>query len=96
MTFKGSVVVKRTHLLNMISNMKTMFRSDVSDNSKWHIWGQQIGYERMLANDISDYDWDKFHTAIWKMPWTSGIKPWEMFNWLEEVRGSASLSKGDD
>ena len=83
MTFKGSVVVKRTHLLNMISNMKTMFRSDASDSAKRTIWGQQIGYERMLENDISDYDWDKFKGWAWDRPWTASTKPYEMFNWLE-------------
>ena len=82
--FKGSVVVKRTHLLNMIQNMKTMFRSDASEKSKWHIWGQQISFERILDGDISDYDWDKFRKIImWDHPWTSGVKPYELFEWLE-------------
>ena len=82
--FKGSVVVKRTHLLNMIQNMKTMFRSDVKEISKWHIWGQQISFERILEGDISDYDWNKFREIImWDHPWTAGVKPYELFKWLE-------------
>lgn len=61
MTFKGSVVVKKAHLLNMIQNQKIIFRAPlVSDDSKWHAWGRQISYETLLENDISDYDWDAF------------------------------------
>lgn len=83
MTFKGSMVVKRTHLLNMIGNMKTMMRSQSSDNAKRVVWGQQIGYERILENDISDYNWDEMIKYMWGNPWTSGAKPSEMFEWLE-------------
>jgi len=59
--FKGSVVVKRIHLLNMIENQKYIFRSPLTkDDSKWHAWGRQISYETLLENDISNYDWDVF------------------------------------
>ncbi len=84
MTFKGSVVVKRTTLLSMISNMKTMFRSDVDDTTKWHILGQQIGYERVLENDLSDYSWNEIMQCVWEHPWTAGVKPYEMFEWMEK------------
>lgn len=83
MTFKGSVVVKRTYLLNMIGNMKRMMRSQSSDNAKRVVWGQQIGYERILEKDISDYDWDEMIKHMWDRPWTSGAKPSEMFEWME-------------
>lgn len=84
-TYGGSVVVKKIHLINMIENMKTMFKSDVSKNSKWNIWGQQMAYENMLKEDISTHDWNYFITEyIWYNPWTSGVKPSELFDWLEE------------
>lgn len=83
MTFKGSVVVKRTHLLNMIENTKNMMRSQASDNAKRVVWGQQIGYERLMENDISDYDWNEFAKYVWERPWTAGVKPSEVFEWME-------------
>ena len=82
MTFKGSIVVKRTDLLSMISNMKTIFKSNISDNSKWHTWGQQISYERILEKDISNLDWDKFMQWAWSRSWTASLKPAGYFDWL--------------
>ena len=61
MTFKGSVIIKKTHLLNMIQNQKHIFRAPlVADDAKWHAWGRQISYETILENDISDHDWDAY------------------------------------
>ena len=68
MTFKGSVVVKRIHLLNMIQNQKSIFRApQVSEKSKWHVWGRQISYETLLEEDISDYDWNLFMQEAFSM-----------------------------
>lgn len=84
-TYGGSVVVKKIHLLNMIENMKSMFRSNVSKDSKMHLLGQQMAYENMLNDDISTHDWNFFIAEyIWYNPWTSGVKPSELFDWLEE------------
>ena len=44
----------------MIQNQKIIFRSDIDDEAKWHVWGRQISYETLLENDISDHDWDAF------------------------------------
>ena len=68
MTFKGSVVVKKTHLLNMIQNHKHIFSAPlVSDDCKWHAWGRQISYETLLDGDISDYDWNSFMHEAFKL-----------------------------
>ena len=84
-TYGGSVVVKKIHLINMVENMKSMFRSNVSKDSKMHLWGQQCAYENILKEDISTNDWDLFiREYIWCNPWTSGVKPSELFDWLEE------------
>ena len=83
-TYSGSIVVKKTHLLNMIENMKTMFRSNVTKDSKMHLWGQQCAYENILKEDISTNDWNYFITEfIWFNQWTSGVKPSELFAWME-------------
>lgn len=71
MTYSGSVTIKKIHLLNMIENQKHIFRSDVSDDCKWHSWGRQISYETLLENDISDYNWDKWiHRSLFFNPRT--------------------------
>ena len=78
--FKGSIVLKRTTLLNMIQNAKLMFRSDVSPASKNNVWGQQLAYEWILEGDLSEYDWDPTLTSIW-----ININPrscYEGFDWL--------------
>lgn len=62
MTFKGSIVVKKIHLLGEIESQKTMFRSNISEDAKSHIWGRQIAYENLLRGEISDNDWDYFMT----------------------------------
>jgi len=81
MTFKGSVVVKRTDLLNLIQNQKAIFRAPlVSDDVKWHAWGRQISYEVLLEGGWSWYDWDSFMQSV------SDYRPnsWMMkgMNWL--------------
>jgi len=65
MTFKGSVVVKRTTLLNMIQDTKLIFRSDVSPASKNNVWGQQIAYENILEKDFTSFSWDSTMQLIW-------------------------------
>ena len=66
MTFKGSIVVKRKTLLNMIQNQKSIFRApSVSEKSKWHVWGRQISYETLLEDDLSKYDWDETISDVW-------------------------------
>ncbi len=85
-TYGGSIVVKKTHLLNMIDNMRLMFLSKVSNDSKMHVWGQQCAYENILKEDISTRDMNKFITEyIWDNPWTAGVKPYELFAWIEEA-----------
>lgn len=67
MTFKGSVVIKKIHLLNWIEDQKFIFRSDVNESSKWHVWGKQISYETLLEEEIRGYSWDKAMQAAFEM-----------------------------
>lgn len=67
MTFKGSIVIKKIHILNMIENMKSMFRTKISRDSKYHLWGQRISYERILKGDISSTDWNDFMQTVFDL-----------------------------
>ena len=58
MEFKGSLVIKRTHLINLISDQKAAFRSRISKDAKHIVWGQEIAYNTLLEEDFSRYDWD--------------------------------------
>lgn len=94
MTFKGSVVVKRTTLLSMIQDMKLMFRSDVSPASKNHVWGQQIAYENVLKEDLTPYSWNSTIQQIW-----CNLNPrsfHEGMNWLFQSQQSAPSAKRDE
>jgi len=67
MSFKGSVVIKKIHILNMIENMKSMFRTHISRDSKYHLWGQRISYERILEGDISSTNWNDFMQTVFDL-----------------------------
>ena len=57
---KGSVTIKRTHLLNMIQNNRFIFLSRVSKESKRFAWGRQTAFEDILEEDWSRSDWNEF------------------------------------
>ena len=63
-SFKGSITIKKTHLLNMIQSNRLIFLSEVSKESKRFAWGRQTAFEDMLEGWISDYDWDVFMQKI--------------------------------
>ena len=96
MGYTGSVVVKKTHLLNMIENVKSIFRSNVSNDSKWNVWGQQMAYENILEEDISTHDWNRFMQDVWRLSWTSSVKPAGLFKWLYNSLGEKIISKDTD
>ena len=80
--FKGSIVIKRNHLLNLIEDQKAAFRSKISDNAKHVVWGEQIAYETLLDEDFSRYDWDDYIQWLWPYATT---KPYHVFDWLFTV-----------
>ena len=62
---KGSVVVKRTHLLNMILDNRSIFLSKVNRESKRFAWGRQTAFEDVLEGKIGDTtDWDQFMQGL--------------------------------
>ena len=61
---KGSVTIKRTHLLNMIRNNRSIFLSRVSKESKRFAWGRQTAFEDVLAGDLLEYDYDDIMQGI--------------------------------
>ncbi len=66
MTFKGSIVIKKTDLIDLIQNQKAVFRApQVSKDSKDLAWGQQISYEMLLEGGWSWKNWDAFMQVIW-------------------------------
>ena len=89
MTYKGSVVIKRTDLLNLIQNQRAIFRSNVDDECKWHAWGRQISYETLLEGGWSWYNWDAFMQSVIDMRPDSWV--WCGFKWLY-----SGLSQNDE
>ena len=66
MPFKGSIVIKKKDILGKISDLKLMFRTNISKESKHHIWGQRIVYETILEEDYGpSIDWNEFMQGAW-------------------------------
>ena len=74
--YKGSIVVKKTWLINMLENQKFIFRSQVSDDSKLIAWGGEMVLDRIMEGEISDYDWNGLMQRIWDH---GTIKPRDLF-----------------
>lgn len=74
MTLKGSIVIKKTDLINLIQNQKSIFRATkISTNSKHNAWGGQIAYERILQNGWTYYNWNSFMQSIFDY---RGVNSW--------------------
>ena len=61
---KGSITIKRIHLLNRIQNNRSIFLSRVSKESKRFAWGRQTAFEDIMNEDINDGDWDSFMQGL--------------------------------
>jgi len=64
--YRGSIVLKKVWLLNMLENQKLVFRSNVSDDAKHVCWGMQVVLERLLEGGVDAYDWnDVLQGVLW-------------------------------
>jgi len=62
--FKGSVVLKKTTLLNMLANEDHVFRSKVSESMKWHSLGATRALGQILVEDVDDYNHNRMMQSI--------------------------------
>jgi hypothetical protein len=63
---KGSIVIKKKDLIANIADLDLMFRSKISKESKYNIWGQKVVYESLLEDDYGpDIDWNDFMQGAW-------------------------------
>ena len=80
--WRGSVVIKRRHLLNMKANLESMWRSNLSDGARSDVMGQMGMLQRIIEGDTLDYRWDDF---IQHQVWTGSYctcPPSKTFEWL--------------
>jgi len=68
---KGSVVIKRTKLMNAIADNRLIFLSKVSKESKRFAWGRQIVFQDLLEGWESLYDHDMFMQNLSSIPGAS-------------------------
>lgn len=54
MTFGGSIVIKKTRLLDLSDSLKFMWRSNIDDTSKWNVFGQQITLDRIMEGEFCE------------------------------------------
>lgn len=58
MKYSGSSVVKKTRLLDLLSDENYIFRSEASYGSKMFAWGRMTLLERLLKRGIEEgFDW---------------------------------------
>ena len=69
---KGSVTIKRIHLLNVIQDNRLIFRSKAGKNSKRFAWGRQTAFEDVLSGELSEYNFNDIMQGIldrFSNPW---------------------------
>ena len=64
---KGSITIKRTHLLNMIQNNRSLFLMSESKESKRFVRGRQTAFEDILEEEWSRKDWNEFMQYLSKI-----------------------------
>ena len=77
------MVIKRSHLINLIENQKEIFRAPkISDDARHVVWGELMAFKYLLEDDVHLYDHNDLIEYVWDHSWTSGEKPHDFFNWL--------------
>ena len=79
--WRGSVVIKRIHLLNMKANLETMWRCELSDGARSDVMGQMGMLQRIIEGDTLDYRWDDFIQQVWTGSYCT-CPPSKTFEWL--------------
>jgi len=90
---KGSITIKRTHLLNMIDNNRLIFLSAVNKESKHFAWGRQAAFENVLEEDISQFNWNEFMQSLSEIPGASS-RYW-VRDGLDFILGIAEFKEKD-
>ena len=54
MGFKGSIVVKRTRLLDLYDDLNYYWRSKIDDNARWNVFGQKITLDRIVEGEYCE------------------------------------------
>ena len=80
--WRGSVVIKRIHLLNMKANLEAIWKCELSDGSRSNVMGQMNMLERIIEKDTLDYRWDDFiQYHVWNGSYCT-CPPSKTFEWL--------------
>ena len=83
MKTKGSIVIKRRHLLNIQSNLELMWRNkELSDKNRGHLFGRMSMFSRIMDGDTLNYRWNDY---IQHYVWTGSYctcPPSKTFEWL--------------
>ncbi len=61
---KGSIVIKRTTLMNVIQDNRLIFLSKVNKESKRFAWGRQTAFEDILEEREILFDHDAFMQIV--------------------------------
>jgi len=68
MGYSGSLVIKKTRLLDLSDNLKYIWRSKgISDDARWNIFGQQITLDRIMEEEFCE----------------PGLREYAQYNWYD-------------
>ena len=67
MTFKGSITVKRTRLLDLADDLRHYWNSEISDGARGVVFGQKITLDRIMEGEYCE----------------PGLREYAAFNWYD-------------
>jgi len=67
MTYGGSIVIKRTRLLDLSDTLKFIWRSNIDDDARWNVFGQQITLDRIMEEEFCE----------------PGLREYAQYNWYD-------------
>ena len=70
MKYSGSIVVKRTRLLDLSDDLKYYWKSKIDDKARWNVFGQQITLDRIMEGEFSE----------------PGLREYAQYNWYDPCK----------
>ena len=70
MGFKGSIVIKKTRLMDLADDLQYYWNSSISDGARSVVFGQKITFERIAEGEFSK----------------PGLREYAAFNWYDPAQ----------
>lgn len=82
MSYKGSIVVKRTELLDWIEDASDMFRTMFREDSRQMAFGQRLALISILNDNYIKFKHNEDVQKIWSAPSVRYVTPGEIWSMI--------------